>query len=375
MRRALFVVTEDWYFVSHRLHLAEAARHAGYEVAVLTRVAAHGAQIEAAGVQLIPWSIERRSANPAAELASLLQLWRTIRALRPTVVHAVALKPVLYAGLLSFANGRHGCVYALGGLGNLFGAGGPRARGWLRALVVRLFAAIFSQSRARVILQNEDDAGVLMSAGALAPAHLRLVRGAGVDTEKFRPAPEPDGPPLVVLPARMLWDKGVGEFVQAARALRERGCSARFALVGDRDPHNPACVPAEQLAAWQRDGVVEYWGRREDMPAVLQQAAVVCLPSTYKEGLPKSLLEAASCARPIVTYDLPGCCEAVEHERNGLLVPPRDQPALEAALLRLLADPDLRRAYGEHGRALVLREFAQERIAAETLAVWSEVGA
>jgi glycosyltransferase involved in cell wall biosynthesis len=199
-----------------------------------------------------------------------------------------------------------------------------------------------------------------------------LIRGAGVDTTEFACYPEPEGMPLVVLPARMLWDKGVAEFVRAARCVRGTGVQARFALVGASDPQNPACVPPEQLAAWQDEGVVECWGRHNDMPSVMRSCAVVCLPS-YREGLPKALLEAASSGRAIVTYDVPGCREVVTDGVNGILVAPRDEPALNAALVRLLADRGLRERMGTLGRARVMEEFSQERVAAETMAVWREV--
>jgi glycosyltransferase involved in cell wall biosynthesis len=222
----------------------------------------------------------------------------------------------------------------------------------------------------RVVVQNPDDARLLVAEGIVPPAAVTLIRGSGVDTGAFAPAPEPDGTPLVVLPARMLRQKGVEDFVAAARLLRSRGVRMRAALVGEPDSENPSSVPLTQLRAWHAEGAVEWWGWRGDMAEVLRQSHVVCLPSTYGEGIPKCLLEAAACARPIVATDIPGCREAVHHGENGLLVPPHDPLALAAALARLIDSPEQRRAMGERGRRRALEEFSDARVAEETLAVY-----
>ncbi|MCZ7559490.1 MAG: glycosyltransferase [Burkholderiaceae bacterium] len=199
-----------------------------------------------------------------------------------------------------------------------------------------------------------------------------MIRGAGVDCDAFAPVPTPPEPPLIVLPARMLSDKGVREFVEAARMTKASGHVARFALVGAPDPMNPASIPVAQLSAWRDEGTVEWWGHREDMPAVYAQAHLACLPS-YREGLPKSLLEAAACGLPIVATDVPGCREVARDGYNGLLVPPRDAAALSAALSRLIEEPNTRRLMGARSRQRARETFAQERIFAETIAVYREL--
>ena len=225
--------------------------------------------------------------------------------------------------------------------------------------------------RTSVIVENKDDQAIISSLG-IADHDIHLIRGAGVDTLAYAPSPEPYGDKVIVLPARMLWDKGVKEFVDAARQLEQRGLKARLVLVGKPDEDNPASVSEEQLLAWQKEGVVEWWGRREDMPGVYAHSHIVCLPS-YREGLPKSLLEAASCARPIVTTNVPGCRDVVRDGDNGLLVAARDAAALANALARLLADPEMRIRLGQRGRVRVLNEFSQERIVAQVLALYREV--
>jgi glycosyltransferase involved in cell wall biosynthesis len=365
--KLMFLVTEDWYFVSHRLPLAVAAKAEGFDVVVATRLESLARVIEAAGIRAIPFEMSRRGMNPLHELATLVRLWRLYHRERPNIVHHVALKPVLLGGMAARLGGIHAVVSAVAGMGFLFADEGrlPWARTWFK----RLLPMVIGSGRA--IVQNPDDASLLEASGVL-PERIRLIRGAGVDLARFKLQPEQDGPLLVVLPARMLWDKGVGEFVTAARQLRQQEISARFALVGERDRANPASVPLSELETWREEGVVEWWGRREDMPGVFAQSHVVCLPS-YREGLPKALLEAAACGRPIVATDAPGCREIVRHEDNGLLVPVRDAVALAAALERLIRDASLRQRMGQRGRERVETEFSQQRVISETLAVYREL--
>ncbi len=368
--RLLFLVTEDWYFCSHRLPLACAARDAGFDVAVATRVTAHGERIRAAGLRLIPLRLRRSGRNPWRELMAIAEITRLYRAEKPDIVHHVALKPVLYGSLAARIAAIPSVVNALAGMGYVFTSGKLSAR-LLRPLVTLAFRLLLK--RGRIILQNPDDRAALLKAGVALPEQITLIRGSGVDTAHFTPVPEPDAAvPLVVLPARMLWDKGVGEFVAAAHMLRDEGLAARFMLAGERDPDNPAAIPAAQLEIWRAAGIVEWSGRQEDMARLLAQSHIVCLPS-YREGLPKALLEAAASGRAIVATDVPGCREAVRHGVNGLLVPARDAAALADALRRLILDPALRREFGQRGRARAEKEFSVEKITAETLALYREL--
>lgn len=368
--RLLFLVTEDWYFCSHRLPLACAARDAGFDVAVATRVTAHGERIRAAGLRLIPLTLRRSGRNPWRELMSIAEITRLYRAEKPDIVHHVALKPVLYGSLAARIAAIPSVVNALAGMGYVFTSGKPSAR-LLRPLVTLAFRLLLK--RGCIILQNPDDRAVLLKAGVAFPEQITLIRGSGVDTAHFTPVPEPDAAvPLVVLPARMLWDKGVGEFVAAAHMLRDEGLAARFMLAGDRDPDNPAAIPAAQLETWRAAGIVEWHGRQEDMARLLAQSHIVCLPS-YREGLPKALLEAAASGRAIVATDVPGCREAVRHGVNGLLVPARDAAALADALRRLITDPALRREFGQRGREMAEKKFSVEKITAETLALYRKL--
>jgi glycosyltransferase involved in cell wall biosynthesis len=372
LKRLLFIVSEDWYFVSHRLHLAQAALRVGYEVGLITRVSSQRDAIESAGITVIDWNIIRRSGHPWQEFKSLVHLWRGIRSFQPDIVHAVAVKPVVYAALACRFSGVKARVSALGGLGFIFSSSKKSAR-LLRPFIVSLFRFALGGKKSLLILQNPDDSKLLLSAGVISKKQMRLIRGAGVDTDAFAPAQILVKNPMIILPARMLWDKGVGEFVDAARHIKAQKPNVRFVLVGTPDDQNPESVPVEQLSKWNGEGIVEWWGRMDNMPEVYNQGTVVCLPSSYGEGLPKSLLEAASCGLPIVTYDVPGCREVVQDQVNGFLVPLRDSQRMIKALMELLDNPDLCAQMGKAGREMVLNEFSQELVADQTMKVWEEL--
>lgn len=366
--KLLFVVTEDWYFVSHRLAHAVAAQAAGFEVAVATREGRQADVIRNAGIRLIPFTLSRRGGNPLREV---LALWRLYRREKPDLVHHVALKPVMVGASAAWLAGVRAQVNAVAGLGWLFTSSGSVVRA-VRPAVRWILARLLNRPRSLTIVQNPEDMSLLERSGVPA-ASLRLIRGAGVDLQVFFPVTPPPEPICIVLVARMLWDKGVGEFVEAARLLTEAGVSARFVLVGDPDPANPGSVPGSTLRGWHSQHGVEWWGKREGIPAVLQAAHIACLPSFYGEGLPKSLLEAAACGLPIVTTDAPGCREVVTNAVNGLLVPVRDAVALADALGRLIGDAALRRRMGEQSRLRAEREFGLDTVIAQTLAVYREV--
>lgn len=371
MPKLLFFITEDWYFCSHRLPLAKAARAAGYDIAILTHVQAHRSIIEAAGIRIIPLDLQRRSLNPFRELKTLLQIIKVYRSEKPDIVHQVAMKPVLYGSVAAWCTKVNRVINAFAGMGFLFSSQRWLAK-ILRPFVTVLFRVVLNSGNSRLILQNPDDLNLLVAAQAIDESRIALIRGAGVDVSLYTMAEEPSGIMTILLASRMLWDKGVGEFVQAAELIRQRGISARFVLVGTGDAENPRSIPEETLKSWHESGVVEWWGKRNDMPQVFAQAHLVCLPSTYGEGIPKVLIEAAACGRPIVTTDMPGCREIVRHGVNGLLVPPKDSIALADALQQLLENPDLRREMGAKGREMVVQEFAQEIVIEQTLALYGE---
>ena len=242
-------------------------------------------------------------------------------------------------------------------------------RRWVQELVRILYKLALPGTV--VIFQNEDDKGLFIKRGIVDPGHTRVIRGSGVDLNQFTPKQESDSVPLIILPARLLWNKGVGEFVQAARLLKPE-TSARFALVGELDEDNPAGIGGEQVESWIGENIIEWWGWIEDMASVYKQAHIVCLPS-YREGIPRTLIEAAASGRAIVTTDVPGCREVVRHEINGLLVPAKDFRALADSLAYLIANPQVRKKMGLAGRMIVQEHFSTDRIVRETVEIYQDL--
>jgi glycosyltransferase involved in cell wall biosynthesis len=367
------VVNNPAFFLSHRLPVARAAKEAGYDVHLATPPGDAVGEVLAAGIEWHPIRLGRSSQDPRSELASMADLYRLYSRLAPGIVHHVTPKPVLYGTPMARRAGVRAVVNAISGMGHVFADREGRRRQTLKAAVSVGYRLALRHPRMRVIFQNGNARSEFLSRGWVRPHEAVLIRGSGVDVAEFTPAPAPPpGVPLTVLPARMLRTKGVVEFVEAARMLKAQGVAARFALIGDPDPGNPADIPAEQLKAWEAEGVVEHWGHRRDMHAVLAGAHVACLPS-YLEGLPKALIEAAACGLPIVTTDVPGCREVVTHGGNGLLVPAADAPALAAALRRLIGDEKLRGEMGRAGRARAVAEFSLDSVIAAHLGLYAEL--
>jgi glycosyltransferase involved in cell wall biosynthesis len=371
-KKLLFFVTEDWYFCSHRLPLGISAKQAGYEVVVVTRVREHGQRIRDAGLRLVPFELERQSANPFQEFACIWRLWQIYRQERPDIVHHVSLKPVLYGSIAARCAGVGKIVNAMAGLGILFSSDSLKTR-LLRIPVVAAFRLLLSGTQVRMILQNDDNVRVLTDLGVVQKEQIRLIRGAGVDLAEYMVQPEPPEGVRVLLVGRMLWDKGVGEFVEAARLLRARGFALTFTLIGEPDLANPSAIPLAQLQAWHHEGIIEWLGRREDIAEQYAQSHIACLPSFYGEGVPKSLLEAAACGRPIVTTNTPGCSDVVRDGENGFLVPPKNAIALADAIEKLAQNPRLRAQMGLAGRKRAERDFALNKIVGETLQVYGEL--
>jgi glycosyltransferase involved in cell wall biosynthesis len=370
--KLLFLVTEDWYFWSHRLALAREAQRNGYSVIVATRMHEHGQSILDERFTLIPIRMRRRTRNPLREISSLFEIIRIYRKEKPDIVHHVAIKPVVYGSLAAFLAGVPSVVNAIAGLGYLFSSETIKAA-FLRSLVKCLLKLLLNRPNTRTILQNPDDQETLVRSGIVPRSFTRLIRGSGVDQSKYVPSPEPVGTVAVIMASRMLWEKGVADFVRAATLLRSEGVHARFILAGESDAENPSSVPIEQLQLWRAQGDVEWIGKREDMPEVFASIHIVCLPSFYGEGIPKVLIEAASCGRPIVTTDIPGCREIVRNGENGILVPARNPSALASALSALIHNAQLRQRMGEKGRKMVLREFSEEIVIQQTLSLYNDL--
>ena len=365
MKILLFANT-DWYLYNYRLPLAHALRVRGDEVILLSPPGRYGEFLQKEGFRWQPFLLERKGMNPFAELATIFRLWQFLRREKPDLLHNFTIKPVLYGSLAARLAGVRRIVNAVPGLGIAFAEG----QGLLRLIVTTLYR--LSLGKTSVIFQNSDDLDVFVQNRLISIKQAHLIPGSGVDVDVFRPSPEPSGEPVVLLAGRLLRSKGIPEFVEAARRIRGDGIRARFVIVGEPYLDNPDSIQPQELVDWQKEGVIETWGWHDDMAEIIAQASIVCLPTTYKEGLPRLLVEAGACGRPVVTTDIPGCRMVVRNGENGQMIPPGDISALVASLKTLLDNPTLRQKMGARGREIVEQEFSVNTVIARTLDVYNQ---
>lgn len=373
-QRLLFVVNVDWFFVSHRLPIALEAMRQGYEVHIAASITDQRAVLESSGLVVHPLALDRSDTGLMPQLRLIHQMHKLFKSVQPDVVHLVTIKPVLLGGLAARLSGVHGVVAAISGLGYVFVARGIKAA-MRRAAISYLYRLALGHRNLTAIFQNQDDCAMLTRLAHLPTNKTALIRGSGVDLAKYPYAALPSGVPVVMLAARLLADKGVREFVAAARKTRERLPAAtpvRFVLVGSIDLGNPASLAQQEVARWVEEGIVECWGHRSDMPEVLSSAHIVVLPS-YREGLPKVLIEAAATGRAVVTTDVPGCRDAIDPGVTGLLVPAQDAAALASAVEGLLLDPARCAAMGQAGRVLAESAFDQRQVVARHMDIYRQL--
>jgi len=364
--RLIYVVTEDWYFVSHRLPMARAARAAGFEVHVATNVGDDAAKIREEGFILHPVRFARGRLSPFRTLRTILALRNLYRTVDPVIVHHVAMQPTLLGMIASFGS-KFAIVYAITGLGSAFMADSGTTRR-LRQGGRLLLRFGLNRRRAVALVQNPDDREMLAKLG-VKPERIALIPGSGIDADRFRPIPEPDGPVTVAFVGRMLADKGVRTLIEAQRILRDSGILCDLLLAGTPDPANPTSISQIEVAGWGREPGVTWLGHVDDIAMIWRRAHIAVLPSRG-EGVPKSLLEAAAFGRPLIATDVPGCREIVVHEKTGLLVPVDDPPALAAAILRLVRSSQQRVRFGVAARRLVDERFAADLIGQAAVALY-----
>lgn len=372
-KKVILFANTDWYLYNFRRSLALALQAAGYDVLLLSPAGEYGPRLRELGLRWRALPMQRRSLNPLRETALLLRLFALFRGERPALVHNFTIKCAVYGSLAVRMARVPARINAVAGLGYVFASDDRKAR-WLRPLVRGLLRAALRGHGARLILQNPDDRSLFEKYGLVERDDVDLIPGSGVDCVHFTPRPEPDAqsasPLSVLLAARLLRDKGVAEYAEAARALRKSGRNVRFLLAGSPDPGNPAAVPESIVRAWASEGVLEWLGHVEDMRALFASVDMVVLPTYYREGLPKSLIEAAACGLPLITTDMPGCREVVTHDVDGLLIAPRDSHALAEAIGQLLDSAELRARLGRAARAKALARFDERIVIRQTLQVY-----
>lgn len=351
--KLLFVVTEDWFFASHFLPMARAARELGFDVAVIARERNHRLVIEATGARLIGLEAERRSLDPRALFKQIAALKRLIAAEKPDILHCIALKPIALAGLAGKLAGVERRVYALTGLGFLGAKQGALAAMARFVAITWLRGAIDGQ-RVCFLFENPDDP-VTLGLDPQDAAKVAIVGGAGVDPLILMPSPMPPAPPLkAALVARMLWSKGVDLAVEAVRLARAEGAKVTLTIHGAPDPSNPKAIPEATLKEWAARPGVTWAGPTRDIEGVWKAHHLCILPSRGGEGLPRTILEAAACGRAILTTDVPGCRSFVRDGQDGMVVPADDAAALARALVTLASTPRLVERMGESARARLL---------------------
>ena len=370
-QKILYLVSEDWFFVSHRLPMARAAKRAGYEVHVATRVGAFGEAIAREGFVLHPIGWRRGSMNPFRLLAAVMETRRLYRRVEPDLVHHVAVLPVAIGSLAALGLSLR-VLNAFTGLG--FAVASKSARAWLlRALAGICLGWLLRRRNGTVLVQNPDDRAVIAKLG-VPPEHIAMIPGSGVDVDVFTPLPEPaDATPTVAFVGRLLENKGVRTLVRAHELLIGRGVAIRLLLAGAPDPLNPTSIPDDLLNAWRKIANLSLLGHVEDARGVWRQAHIAVLPSRGGEGIPMSLLEAAGCGRPLVATDVPGCREVARPGVTGLLVAPDDAVALADAIETLAKDPAMRRRFGHAARQLVCEQFSSARIEREIVALYARL--
>lgn len=370
--KVLLVANTAWYLYNFRLPLARHLRDSGYEVVFVSPEDPYVEHLRGEHFRWIDLGLNRRSLNPLRELLSLYRFWRIYRREQPAVCHHFTIKCVLYGTIAAKLAGVKAVVNAITGLGHAF-----IGQGWLhrtiRPFLRFLYRRILTARRVQVVFQNGDDFREFCDRKMVVPEKTTIIRGSGVNLKRFSPRPSaPDAAPAptVLLASRLIREKGVVEFVEAARQLRAQGVQARFCLAGRVDPGNPSAITEEMLEGWCTEGLVDYLGHTETIEDFLALATVVVLPS-YREGTPRVLLEAAAMGKPIVTTDVPGCREVVQHERNGLLVPARESASLAAAIQRVLENPELAAEFGRNGRELVM-DFCETAVVRATAEVYQK---
>lgn len=360
-KKLLYLVANDRYFCSHRLSLALAAKKEGYDVYVAAPALGDHHKILKAGLNFIPLAFERGGMNPLKELKTIYEIWDTYKKVRPDIVHHVAIKPVLYGTIAAFFAGIPVIINAVAGLGHIF-----TADSWLKLPLKAAMRFLLRLRNVKIIVQNPEDLEEIRSLTQKNNIHLLL--GAGVNLNQFYPEKEISSRPFKVIHvSRLLWSKGIKELVEAGKILKNQGHDIHIQIVGEPDLENPDSIQAEVLKEWHRQGLIEWLGHRTDIAHLYQQAHIASLASYYREGIPKSLLEAAACGKPIITCDMPGCRIIVNQNKNGFLIPPRDSKALAEAILTLIQNDKLRHEMGIQSRLHCESVFGEEKIHKETI--------
>lgn len=373
-KKILYIINEAFFFISHKNELASSVLNLGYEVHVAVpkdHVWAsknfHIGHLVEKGYIVHEYDLSRRGQNIIKEIISFVQLVVIINKIKPNILHLMTMKPIIYGGIISLFSSKLKVIFSITGLGQIFVSKGI----WSilrKEIVVRVLKIIFYKKLAKIIVQNKYDYNILIKKKIASKSTINIIKGSGVNLSEFPFIEESSsGIPLVVLASRLLWEKGIKEFVNASKLIKKKSINARFILVGDTQPSNPRSVPKEKLQDWAREGHIEWFGRRDDMQKLIADSTVVCLPTMYGEGVPKIILEAAASGRVLVVSDNPGCTELVKDKVSGMVVPMGDSISLADAVEKVLNDKVLRKKLINSAYNTVLKEFSSEEVVRRTI--------
>jgi glycosyltransferase involved in cell wall biosynthesis len=370
--KIIYVVNNSDFLISHRLEVCLKAQETGYKIHVICPDKESIQKLIDLGFTVHLLEFGRDRANPFAELQTVFQLTQLFKKIQPDLVHLITIKPYLYGGIAARLAKVPVVVSAVAGLGILFSSNALEYR-LLRLGLYPLFKFSFGHKNQSAIFQNLDDKSALVNWKVVADQQVKMIRGSGVDLQSCQIVQEPEGIPIISFAARLLKDKGVEVFVEASKILKQRNIQARFWLIGEPDLGNANSVSQSQLDDWQKAGLVELFGFRKDIPELFSQTNIVTLPSFYGEGLPKVLIEAAACGRAVVTTDHPGCRDAIEPNKTGVLVPVRNAEALADAIQDLIENPEKRETMGKAGRELAENVFDVNKVVEQHLDIYNEL--
>lgn len=372
--RLLLFITEDWYYWSHRRCIAIAAKNAGYDVYLITRVQKLKKEIESDGINLIPLKLRRKEKNPFREIISFIQILKIYKDVKPSIVHHVALKPVIYGTIISKILQIDSVVNALAGLGHIFTSKKLKSK-VIRFGLINVLRLLLKNRTYQMILQNPEDCGYLFESEIVKKDNICLIKGAGVDVNEFKFVEEKDVSINLMLAGRLLWKKGVKELIDAGKIIKKKYKNCKVIIVGEPDIENPGAIPINVLKGWEENGdIIWYRGiSQEKMPEMIALSNIIVLPTTYGEGIPKFLLEAASVGRAIIATDVPGCREIVIQNETGILVPVNDIDSICKAIEYLIENPEIRKKMGNNGRLLVRQEFSQSMVVEKTIMLYDRL--
>ena len=366
-----------WNLTHFRLNHLTALQEMGVEVHAAAPPDGYEQQLIDAGIQFHPWLIERRSLNPMYEFVSVRRIQKIYNRIRPDLVHHYTVKAVLYGTTAARLAGVPSVVNSVTGLPYIIVS--PKrgiTKRFARWLAMQWYGWSVKGKRTHVILQNHDDLDMLESFAFGVRRNATITNGSGVDLKRYLHVPpariQGSAKVNVVFVGRFLREKGVYELMDAVRILRQQKLPFRMMMCGDLDPGNRSSATADELQAWKQDGLIDWSGHVDDVREKLAMADVVVLPS-YREGTPRSLLEAMAVGRPLVTTDVPGCRNVVRDEENGFIVPPRSSVELAAAIARLINDESMRVSMGQASRELAVRKFDERRVISQTLDVYRQL--